>query len=169
MGVSKKLLEKVDNIIRYSILIWPVGSLLIGGCACGDRTSNTDPARCQTMDLGDAPTLVESGTIKNDQMVFVQGIADPRALVWLDRSSQTTYYITKILGTQQRLFYLRQLKPDEKPTIKSEFRGHLLRWDLLPEAQSASFANALAEQYNIHISPATTYLINATGKPKGCP
>lgn len=130
-----------------------------------------DPTRCKIVDIGDSMDLVKDGQLelKSDQMVFSQGMADPRALRWLNKSSGEVYSITRLMGTQQRLFFLQRLKSDQTASIKTEFRGHLLRWDELPKSQSVPIAKALASQYNIQIDPQQTYLINADSKPEGCP
>jgi hypothetical protein len=134
-----------------------------------EATQSKDQARCKPVDLGEATDLVQQGQLSDDRMAVVQGIADPRILVWRDSKTGNIFYITRIMGTEQKLFYLRQIGVDEKPGIESEFLGHLLRWDKLPLERSLPIANALATQYRINIKPESTYVIDADGKPSGCP
>ncbi len=128
-----------------------------------------DPARCKVIDLGEATELFNKSALDDNRMVLIRGFAHPRALVWRDATTGFTYYITRVMGTKQRLFFLQQLNPDEKPKILSELEGHLLRWDKLKSKRSDPIANALASQYDIRIKPESTYVIDASGKPAGCP
>lgn len=101
-------------------------------------------------------------------MVLIHGIAHPRALVWRDSTTGSTHYITKVLGTEQKLFFLKELAPDEKPGILSVLEGHLLKWTDLPLTESTPIANALSAQYNIKIQPESTFVIKNNSRPKGC-
>ncbi|MDJ0762319.1 MAG: hypothetical protein QNJ97_04965 [Myxococcota bacterium] len=129
----------------------------------------SDPMRCQLQNLGEAPDLILKGAIDDDRMATIQGITDPRSLVWRDKQDGETYYITRVMGSEQRLFYYRRIASNESPGIKTELTGHLIRWDKLPPSRFDAVAKALATKYDIHIDPIKTYLIDAEGKPTGCP
>ncbi|MCP4604919.1 MAG: hypothetical protein GY847_31090 [Proteobacteria bacterium] len=151
--------------ILLSVVVWT-------SCKKGshdEASSKKDPARCDIIDLGEAADLVENSSIKDDKMVFVHGIAHPHSLVWRDQRTGNVYYITRVMGTEQKLFFLKRVPDGEKPRVLSEFRGHLLRWNKLPLERSAPIAAALASQYNIHIKSESTYVIDGNGKPEGCP
>ncbi len=140
--------------------------------SCKDKTPSdpapVDPARCKVVDLGDAVDLIEKGSIDDNRMVIVQGISDPRALVWQDDAGKQTFYIARVMGTEQRLFYYKRLALGEKPGISSEFEGYLLRWDRMPKKEFGSVKAALKAKYDIDVKADQSYVINADGKPVGC-
>ncbi|MCP4675419.1 MAG: hypothetical protein GY854_07930 [Deltaproteobacteria bacterium] len=145
---------------------------MLGSCQSSSKETpnktKKDPTRCRVTNLGEAANLAKQVNIADDKMVHINGIADPRALVWRDQAGQTNY-ITRIMGTEQRLFYLKKIAADKKPGILSEFNGYLIRWDRLPKKRTAPIAAALAAQYKIEIKPESTYVIDGDGKPEGCP
>ncbi len=156
---------------HYRVAILFATLALISCKTHSSKESHTpfDPTRCKVVDIGEATDLAEKSSIDDNRMVLVHGLAHPRALVWRDATTGFTFYITRVMGTKQRLFFLRQIKPDEKPHILSELQGYLLRWDKLPKKKSSPIANALASQYKIIIKPESTYVIDESGKPAGCP
>ena len=137
---------------------------------CSDRSRvSIDPARCTITDIGDAMVFIENGNIDSNRMVHTEAIPDQHSLIWKDKKSQEIYYITKLMGTQQKLFFKKRLVSGEKPGFVASFAGHLLRWDELHQTESIPIAKALDSEYGIQIIPDQTYLINADTKPKGCP
>ncbi len=158
------------NYRRATILL-----LLITSASCGKIPGNEssaqkkDPAHCQVIDLGEAADLIKKPAIDDDRMVLIQGLAHPHALVWRDQHTGQTNYITRIMGTEQKLFFMTKVAADETPGVRSEFKGHLIKWDKIPEKRSHPIAGALASQYNINIKPKSTYLIDADSKPSHCP
>jgi hypothetical protein len=130
---------------------------------------NTDPNRCNYSNIGAATDLAYDENLRDDRLVVVDGLADPRALIQQDKTTGQTFYVAKVLGTQQRLFYIKQLAPDERPGIASVFKGHLVRWDRLPEQSAATIAHALNREYGITVIPSSTFAIIAEEKPDGCP
>lgn len=147
------------------------GALGCGGEGTGEQSAPAaaDPQRCALAELGEAADLVESGRLPDDQLVALQGIADPRTLVWKDQQTGDIFYITRVMGTQQRLYYMEQLAPGQAPAIKSEFVGHLRRWDKLPEREAVPIARALLTEYKLQVEPEKTYLLVGGAKPAGCP
>ena len=148
-----------------------VGALGCGSEGAGEQAAPvaSDPQRCVLAELGEAADLVESGRLPDDRLVSLQGIADPRTLVWKDQTTGDIHYITRVMGTQQRLYYMEQLAPGQAPAIKSEFVGHLRRWDRLPEREAAPIARALLTEYKLQVDPEKTYLLVGGAKPAGCP
>jgi len=147
-------------------------ALLAIGCGGESATEPQDapnPARCELAKLGEAADLVESGKIPNDQLVEVEGIADPRTLVWREQKTGKIYFITRIMGTQKRMYYMEQLAPGEAPKLKSLFVGHLRRWDKLPPHEAKPMAQALLTEYKLQVEPEKTYLLAGGVKPDGCP
>lgn len=128
-----------------------------------------DPQRCAVREAGEAANLLGQVNLPNDSMVRVQGITHPQALVWQDKEQGTTHYATRVMGTEKRVFYLKTISQGERPQILSELTGHLIRWDQLPDKRMKPVAAALKKQYHIAIEPDQTYVIDADGRPEGCP
>jgi hypothetical protein len=128
-----------------------------------------DPKRCEIKELGEAAEVIESGKVPSDQMVRVTGIGDPRSMVWQERTSGKAYFLSRVMGTQRRLFYLEELSPGESPRVLAVFEGHMTRWDQLPPKRAVPVANALSKEYKIIVEPTKTYLIINGEKPEGCP
>jgi hypothetical protein len=89
--------------------------------------------------------------------------------VWKEKQTGNIYYITRVMGTQKRLYYMEELAPGEAPVLKSLFVGHLLRWDRLPERRAAELTKALLTEYKLEVEPDKTYLLFGGQKPAGCP
>ncbi len=169
---TKKRVNKM-MLIRKTVFTPLLAMTLLGACQSssteGSKKRPKDPTRCKVTTLGEAADIAKQADIADDKMVHINGITDPRALVWRDQTTGQTNYITRIMGTEQRLFYLKRIATDEKPGILSEVNGHLVRWDRLPKERTAPIAAALAAQYKIEIEPKSTYVIDADRKPEGCP
>jgi hypothetical protein len=156
------------------LLLWP--PLLLFAAACQMKSGreepapqNNDPGRCVVADVGEAADFIQSNPIVDDRMVLTQGLANPQALVWRNAETRQTFYLARIMGTERRLFYMRQVADDEKPGVASSFKGHLVKWQNLDPKRALPIANALKQQYNIEIAPDRAYVIIAGEKPKGCP
>lgn len=147
--------------------------ILTAGLSCKPEPAEPapppDPKRCELVDLGEASTLVESGTIPDDQFVRVTGLGHPGSLVWQDQTTKQAYFLTRLMGAQRRLFYMQELAPGETPKVLSVFEGHIRRWDRLPPQRAVPMAGALKKDYRIEIEPDKTYLIVGGAKPDGCP
>jgi hypothetical protein len=142
-----------------------------GGCSSepAPAAPPADPSRCELKDLGEASTLIETGNLPADQLARLSGVGDPRSLVRQDSVTKQAYFLTRVMGTQRRLFYMQELATGETPKVLAVFEGRLQRWDLLPPQQAVPIANALKQEYQIDIDPRQTYLITADAKPDGCP
>lgn len=158
---------KRKKYIFFSLL------LLSLGCrnnSTDEKTISTDPSRCKVVDVGEAADLfTRKAGITTDRMITTQGLAHPHALVWRDQQTNLNYYVTRVMGTEQRLFFIKQIKGDKRPGIASQFSGHLLSWNELPKTLSAPIVRAFAAQYNLKIDTNKTYVILADEKPTGCP
>ena len=143
---------------------------------CGKKTEqpapppkNTDPSRCVMQDVGEASDFVMQKNIVDDRMVRVHGLTYPQSLVWRDEDTGKTFYLARIMGTEQKLFFLKEV-PDEAPApgVSSEVAGRLVRWDRLPVAQARHMASGLKSEYNVNVVPNQAFLIIAGRKPDGC-
>ena len=133
------------------------------------KSRNTDPGRCIVEDVGEATDFIQLPNIVDDRMVIAHGLANPQALVWRDTQTNRTFYLTRVMGTERRLYFMRQVADDEKPGVASSFKGHLVKWSNLPPKRSVPIANALDQQYNIQVKPEESYVIIVGEKPEGCP
>jgi hypothetical protein len=98
----------------------------------------------------------------------MQGISNPKTLVWKDEKSGRIFYVEKIAGTRARLYYMGELKTGEKPALLSEFTGTILLWKNLKPALAKSMAAAFKRDWNTNIDPDNTYIIKGNQKPEGC-
>jgi hypothetical protein len=150
-------------------------SFLLFGLGCktnstDDKIISRDPSSCKVVDVGEATDFFTRKVgITTDRMITTQGLAHPQALVWRDQQTNLNYYVTRVMGTEQRLFFIKQIKNDERPGIASQFSGHLLGWNELPKTLSAPIVRAFASQYSLKIDTNKTYVILADEKPQGCP
>lgn len=158
----------MNRLLPHRTALMTVTVLLTLNWGCKEKT-DLDPRRCQIQEAGEAADLLNRPDFPLDRMVRVQGITYPKALVWKDKTTGIVNFTARVMGTEQRLFYLRTIPQGASPGILSELTGHLSRWDRLPEARMKPIAAALKQQYNINIVPEKTYVIDADGKPEGCP
>ena len=144
---------------------------------CGKATEpteniprNTDPARCTTVDIGDATDFIQQPNIIDDRMVRASGLTNPQALVWRDDASGKTFYLARIMGTERKLFFLKQVPDDAPPPgVASRFEGRLVRWNHLPPEQAKHMAVGLKSQYNIDVNMKEAFVIVQGQRPEGCP
>lgn len=168
-------MKRLPRIKCLAVLVAPMLFLLLSGCGKNESKvvtdpHNTDPNRCMVTDIGEASDFNLSAETMDDRMVVAQGIANPQALVWRDQALNKTFYLTRIMATERKLYYMRTVPDDEeKPGIATEFKGHLIRWSRLDPKRSIPIAQALHQKYNITVNPKETYLIIEGEKPKGCP
>ena len=132
-----------------------------------DSVSN-DPKRCRISDVGEAADFIQKSDIQDDVLIVAHGLGNPQALVWRDSQTGKTFYLARVMGTQKKLYYLKEIPEDEKPGVPSRFSGHLLRWDHLPKEKALDMMSGLKSQYNITINPEETYIIVKGQKPRGC-
>jgi hypothetical protein len=146
--------------------------------ACGDdgnplaqATDDTppDPARCDAMDLGEAADLFSKGDPPSGRIARIDGLTDPRTLVWKDEATGAVFFITRVMGTERRLYYMAPVKPGEEPKALAGVEGHLQRWSDLDPRKGATLARALEREYSLKIDPKVTFLLTAGEKPAGCP
>ena len=130
---------------------------------------NTDPSRCTIADIGEAADFVQQKNVVDDRLVRAHGLTNPQALVWRDEDTGKTFYLARIMGTERKLYYLREV-PDEAPApgVLSQFEGRLVRWRNLPAAQARNMAAGLKSQYGIDVNSNEALLIIAGQKPDGC-
>jgi hypothetical protein len=151
------------------LAIWLPSTLSCSTESASPPSSNKAPGRCSFTDIGESADFIVQSQIVDDRLVIAYGLANPHALVWRDQTTGKSFYITKVMGTGQKLFYHKEIQPSEQQGIASEFKGHLLRWDKLPKERSLPITNALSRQYQISVNPESTYIILAGEKPVGCP
>ena len=159
-----------------AFLFFPV-LVLASGLLSGCKTENTptgpkeseNPNRCELTDVGEASDFMKTKVIEDDVLILAQGFGYPQALVWRDAGTNKTYYLTRVMATDKRLYFHREIPEGETPGVPSRFEGHLLRWDHLPAKQAASMAGGLKSQYNVTFDPKDTYIIMQGQKPSGCP
>jgi hypothetical protein len=121
------------------------------------------------MDLGEASDVIPSGRpIPDGQLVRLQGITNPKSLIWREEAKGTTHYVAKIMGTGERLLYTEEIPVGGEPRILSEFEGTIRLWRYLPASYSEPMAKALANDWGVQIDPARTYLVQGGVKPSGC-
>lgn len=130
---------------------------------------NTDPGRCIATDVGEAADFVLQKNIVDDRLVQAQGLTNPQSLVWRDEQTGKTFYLARIMGTEQKLFFLKEVADEAPPPgVSSRFEGRLVRWRHLPPAQAAHMASGLKSQYNIDVKLDEAFLIIEGQKPDGC-
>jgi hypothetical protein len=146
--------------------------------ACGDTRKEPipgkeppppDPARCEVASLGEAADLFEKGDPPSGRLTRIDGLTDPRTLVWKDEATGGVFFITRVMGTERRLYYMAPVKPGEEPRALSVVEGHLQRWSDLEPRKGATLSRALEREYSLKIDPQTTFLVTAGEKPAGCP
>jgi hypothetical protein len=150
--------------------------LIFIGCSGKDRDEQEQlsPAppvhdhMCELIDLGEASDAVEK-PLPNNQFATVQGLSNPKTLVWKDMKTGQIYYATKIMGAKGRLFYMASLGVGEKPTLKSEFTGTMLLWKYLERPLQLSMKKQFHDQWGVDVDIDHTYVIVADKKPEGCP
>ena len=155
--------------------LFPVLLLMTAGLwSCGKTSPSNDAKkadnsnRCVLTDIGEAADFIQRTDIADDAWVVAQGVANPQALVWRDAETNKTFYLARVLGTQKRLYFLREIPEGETPGVPTTFKGHLLRWDHLPAKQAANMAGGLKSTYNVTLAPAQTFVIIEGAKPSGC-
>ena len=161
------------NSASRTILLWLIVHLTLG---CGaEKTTDPpggldrDPARCEVAELGEAADLFEKGDPPSGRIARIDGLTDPRTLVWKDETTGAIFFITRVMGTQRRLYYMAPVKPGEEPRALAVVEGHLQRWSDLEPKKGVTLSRALEREYSLKIDPAVTFLITAGEKPSGCP
>lgn len=157
-----KPLFKTSQAILFLLLLPAFATL-----SCKKNTD--DPKRCEFVHLDEAANFVKQ-PIKDDRLMSLDGITDPLTYIsWRNAEAKTISFITPLTGTDKKLYYLGTVPANEAPPRALSFvKGHLIRWDKLPEQRTVPIAKALLQTKNIKIDPSTTYIIDATGKPDGC-
>jgi hypothetical protein len=122
---------------------------------------------CKLIDLGEASDAVEK-PLPNNQFATIQGMSNPKTLVWQDKQTGQIFYATKLMGAQGRLFYMAGLETGEKPTIKSVFTGTLLLWKHLEKSLQLSMKKQFHDQWGVDVDVDHTYIMIADKKPEGC-
>jgi hypothetical protein len=147
---------------------------LLSGCQANEtsdpqRIAEPDPARCEAADLGEAADLFAKGDPPSGCLARIDGLTDPRTLVWKDEATGAVFFITRVMGTQRRLYYMAPVKPGEEPKALSVVEGHLQRWSDLEPRKGVTLSRALEREYSLKIDPQKTYLLTAGEQPAGCP
>ncbi len=155
-------------LFQFFLIVLPV----ITGCntaAPPPSSSQEDPTRCIAVDVGEASDFILQKKIIDNRTVIMHGLTNPQSLVWRDDGTGKTFFLARIMGSERRLYFLKEV-PDEEPPpgVLSRFEGHLLRWSNLPQKQSQHMALGLKSQYNITIEPDNSYIIIHGQKPEGC-
>ena len=156
------------------LLISISGVLNLGGCKKTDPLSeapppNTDPSRCIPVDVGEAADFIQQQNIKDDRLVTAQGFTNPQSLVWRDEKTGRTFYLARIMGTERKLFFLKEVPDDAPPPgVLSRVSGHLLRWKHLPREQARRMAAGLKSQYNVDVDMENAFIIIEGAAPNGC-
>jgi hypothetical protein len=145
--------------------------------ACGESDPSSsrkgpappsDPQRCELRRIDDVSSAAEHGELPLDAYVEVEGLTDPRTLVWKDSATGNAHFITKVMGTARRVYYTEQLDIGESPSARSRLVGHMQRWDRLEDRKAATLSAALEREYDLEIEPSSTWLLTAGEKPAGC-
>jgi hypothetical protein len=165
--------DYIDILFFYFLLLL-TGILCAGGCGRGESQvssspdKSANPNRCTLTDIGEAADFMQKRSIEDDILVVAHGLGNPQALVWREAKTNRTYYLARVMGTEKRLYFLREILEGETPGVPSRFKGHLLRWDHLPQQQARNMASGLKARYNVTFNPSDTYIILQGQKPKGC-
>jgi len=162
----------MKDLHRIPALVLTAALLCLSLASCSRdeaKAAALDPARCSLRELGEATTAMESGKLPTDQLVHMEGITHPGTLVWKDAKSGAVNYVTRVMGTGQKLFYMQQIENGEEPGILSDFQGTLLRWTDMPREESAPMARALKDEWKVDVIPEGTYILKGGTKPLGCP
>jgi hypothetical protein len=62
---------------------------------------------CKKINLGEASDLIEQSKIPDNQYCTIQGLSNPKLLMWQDTQTSKIYFATKLMGAQGRLFYMQ--------------------------------------------------------------
>jgi hypothetical protein len=166
-----------NAILKNAILgLLTIHISVVLAISCKNNTShesaskgNPDPRRCTAEDVGEAADFIVQKGIRDDRLVVAHGLANPTALIWRDDAAKRTFYLARVMGTERKLYFLKPVADDETPGVASVFKGRLLKWSNLDPKRRALLMKALADNYNIKISPDDTYIILQGEKPEGCP
>ncbi|MFO8070380.1 MAG: hypothetical protein R6V85_00780 [Polyangia bacterium] len=154
-----------------------LGFAVCSPLACGESEPSSsggspapppDPQRCELRRIEDISSAAERGELPLDAYVEVEGLTDPRTLVWKDSSTGNAHFITKVMGTGRRVYYTEKLDIGESPTARSRLVGHMQRWDRLAEEKAATLSAALEREHDSTVKPSSTWLLTAGEKPAGC-
>ena len=156
----------------FTPIIW---LLIFIGCTKNEGTVQNQPSppppvhenMCNLVDLGEASDAIKK-SLPNNQFATLQGMSNPKTLVWQDAKNGQIYYATKLMGAEGRLFYMARLKPGEKPTIKSSFTGTLLLWKHIEKGLQLSMIKQFHDQWGVDVNVDNTYIVIADQKPEGC-
>ena len=146
------------------IVLVLAASLLV---ACGgeedagsaSRRAAPTAKQCALAELGEAADRVAAGDLPSRQYAKLTGLTDPRTLVWQDERTKDVFYITRVMGTERRLYYMEQLETGEEPVPKSTLVGTITRWSELPPERGVVLARALKREYDLEIEPERTWLM----------
>ena len=164
----KKVCRKILLLISISVV------LILPSCKKSDPPTdmlpkNSDPARCAAVDVGEAADFIQQQNIIDDRLIVAQGLTNPQSLVWRDQKTGQTFYLARIMGTEQKLFFLKEVPDDAPPPgVLSQLSGHLLRWKRLPTEQARHMAAGLKSQYNVDVDMEKAFIIIEGAKPDGC-
>ena len=159
---------------KIFFLISMSASLIISSCKKSEAPAETppknrDPARCVPVDVGEAADFIQHKEIVDDRLIVAQGLTNPQSLVWRDEKTGKTYYLARIMGTERKLFFLKEVPDDAPPPgVLSLVSGHLLRWKHLPVDQARHMAAGLKSQYNVDVDMDQAFIIIENTVPDGC-
>lgn len=137
------------------------------GCERDERVEiprASSPAACQPLDLGAAEDLAERRDLPVDRVVTVEGMPHQAFFGWTEDGRQRA--VSKLLGTERRLYVLQEFEGDSPPTA-TEMTGLLRRWSDLPANPWDGVKQGIAKRWGWQV-PADSYVLMEGKRPSGC-
>ena len=159
---------------KILLLISISAALIFTGCKKSEAPADTppknnDPGRCLPTDVGEAADFIQQKNIVDDRLIVAQGLTNPQSLVWRDEKTGKTFYLARIMGTERKLFFLKEVPDDSPPPgVLSRFSGQLILWKHLPKQQARHMAAGLKSQYNVDVDMEHAFIVIEGAKPDGC-
>ncbi len=142
-----------------------VALLLAAGCDRREEvTTARDPSACTPRDLGAAEDLAPGTSLPTDRMVTVEGMPHQAFFGWTEGERHRA--VSKILGTDRRLYVVQQFEGDSPPTTTT-MTGLLRRWADLPPRPWEQVKRGIRDRFGWQV-PEDAYVILEGVRPRGC-